>query len=414
MAVRVPSFMTSSVARRCKQRVGAHDGLRVLRESRGAVGMLGGGGTVPSAEAAANTSPADGAALSGAAVKAQAPTAAQAAPSQALSPDHAPVLAQAPPLAAAKAARPAAGAAPSASLNSLGYQVASPNAIKQVTMPAKAKNPVAAVLGKMSLRERVLIAALLAVVIIGLVVYFLLLPAVVGINSLNSEIADLQAQKASIQARLEQTDDNFTDIGVAEADLAGYQAYFYGRMQPEDVDRLVTGLLLDAGFTPTQLDIGQTATEILAAYQPATLAPAGKGIAKDSATASGSAAASQSAQAAATADAASSAGSYSSTAASSASASAPASSSTSSSAQAASSGAASEVYVCTVNIRAEGDEEAFYRFLEAVRDKVPLEIVSYSWSSTQQGLSSYSQSASAPAPSLTMQVKIYTLAKQAG
>ncbi|MDR2109577.1 MAG: hypothetical protein LBP28_09015 [Coriobacteriales bacterium] len=291
------------------------------------------------------------------------------------------------------------------------------------------KNPIAAYWKKSSMREHLLIVVLVVIVVVGSGAYFGVLPALETIASLEQEIDDLALQKTDLMSEIARADSYRQNLAAAEREYRGYSAFFYQPMDPEEIDRMITGMIVDCGMVPLQLDIGVSTPESLAMYQPSSLVPAmpGEAVAADGAAADGTAGADGAGTAGADgagagADGAGGAGSAGRPAADAptgldAAVSGPQGATGSSSAAGASStnssnATAISVYSCTLSIQVESDRDKLFAFLDKVRALPAMEVISYSL--PDPPARSFLNSGDDAPPTVSIQAKIYILPGQAG
>jgi hypothetical protein len=118
----------------------------------------------------------------------------------------------------------------------------------------------------LSLREQVMIWVFVLLVLIMCAVFFLLLPADERLNTAADNYLNLQSQETSTRltiATIPQSQKLFED---SQARYAEYILKYQAPMLPEDIDRMITTLIEDCGFTASSLTLHPYATEDVAAF----------------------------------------------------------------------------------------------------------------------------------------------------
>ncbi|MDR2196864.1 MAG: hypothetical protein LBO07_02745 [Coriobacteriales bacterium] len=256
----------------------------------------------------------------------------------------------------------------------------------------KSDKPLAAALAKLSTRERVLIVGLLIVALVTALVYFVLLPALERISNLQEEVIALQTERDELDSIIAQEAGWRDNYERSKKDYNVYQQFFSPYMTPEDLDRMVTQMLVDAGLDPTRLSMTSLAVEALPLYAPEPLVPnvlpeslleggaeADEGALAEGGAAEGGTGANSLDEAVTGGGAASDASDASDAAASDAALGVEGAGATSLANPTLGEGDASgEVYVYTVDIAADGDEDALFRFLEAIYLLYGIEVTTWS------------------------------------
>jgi type II secretory pathway component PulM len=138
----------------------------------------------------------------------------------------------------------------------------------------KEPGPIKQMLGKLSMRERILIIALLTTAVIAIVVFLVVLPAFERITTLRNEVEMLQEAKAGIHIEPDHVPDYKLEYEAALRDYENYQHFYYPFMDPEVIDKTITDLLLDNSLEPIRLAMTQVEQTTLPLYSAArTLAP---------------------------------------------------------------------------------------------------------------------------------------------
>lgn len=131
--------------------------------------------------------------------------------------------------------------------------------------PSAAKS-ISTALKKLSLRERVLIWALLILAAVMALIFFLVLPA-------NDRLVEAQSVRDALI-----NEENTTRLSIAgiphneelledaQARYAEYLLKYQAPMYPEDIDRMITTLIEDCGFTAATLSLQPYVTEGVPSY----------------------------------------------------------------------------------------------------------------------------------------------------
>jgi uncharacterized membrane protein YgcG len=138
---------------------------------------------------------------------------------------------------------------------------------------APKSSPLAAAFAKISLRERALIIGLLIVAALIAIVYFAVLPTMSLLTDLTEEVDELTIQQQEMDSVIAQTALYRDNYELSKKDYNTYQEFFFPYMTPEDLDRMVTTMLVDAGFDPTRLSMTSLAVETLPLYTQPPLVP---------------------------------------------------------------------------------------------------------------------------------------------
>jgi hypothetical protein len=126
---------------------------------------------------------------------------------------------------------------------------------------------------KLSMRERVMIVALVVLAIAGVLAFFVVLPAIEAMQNIRTEIENLEAEKSDIHVEPDLTPGYREQIELAVKDYENYQNFYYPFMEPETIDRTITDLLLDNSLTPIRLSMSSIVTVDLLPYSTRTLVP---------------------------------------------------------------------------------------------------------------------------------------------
>jgi type II secretory pathway component PulM len=278
---------------------------------------------------------------------------------------------------------------------------------KNLGIERTGKNPLAAALAKLSTRERFLIIGLLIAAALTALVYFAVLPTMERVDILHDEIDTLTIQKDEMDAVIAQTAGHFENYELSKKDYNVYQEFFYPYLAPEDLDRMVTGMLMDANLDPTRLSMSSLAVEELQIYAANLLVPGivpnyvssealggsgagGAGGVTDDEGATGDGVPTGDTTGDTTGDISPSEDSLLGSAGSLF--------------DPAQSGTSSQVYVYTVDVAADGDAEALFSFLTTVYALHGIEVTSWSF---QEPSSIVTNNEFVGPGSVNLQLKIY-------
>jgi cell division protein FtsL len=130
------------------------------------------------------------------------------------------------------------------------------------------KNPsqVAAKIGALSMREKVMLIALAVVALIVAIVYFLFMPLLTAAADARSEQGELRTRKAELQMTIAKTQEFQDEIVAAQKRTDAATRAYLEPMLPEVLDDLITGLITDAGLDPQSLVMTALAPEAVPAY----------------------------------------------------------------------------------------------------------------------------------------------------
>jgi cell division protein FtsL len=138
---------------------------------------------------------------------------------------------------------------------------------------AKKQSPAKKLVGRLSVRERVMIMLLVILVVTGSVTFLVILPAVNTMQAIQAEVADLEVQKSEIREEPDVRPQYQEQLDNATRDYENYQHFYYPFMDPETIDRTVTGMLLDNDLTPLRLSMTAITPVDLPPYATRTLVP---------------------------------------------------------------------------------------------------------------------------------------------
>jgi hypothetical protein len=264
----------------------------------------------------------------------------------------------------------------------------------------KKERALAGALARLSMRERVMLGVLAALVAASAAALLVVLPAFDRMASLRIEIGTLQDEKAALLQTTDLSPQYRDDYKGALKEYKDYRRLYYPFLHPESIDKSVTGLLLEAGLEPLRLTMGPLAREDLPAYVEHALVPRPVPVPQDDgkkkdgeegATGAGAGETEAGAAAAAGTGDAAAAGVEAGSSAEAVGEAAPAP------APAPAPGAS--VYCYTVDVEATGEQEALYRLLAQVRSLTAMETVSFSYTPPAPE--------SPPSGDIRLQLKLY-------
>jgi type II secretory pathway component PulM len=278
-----------------------------------------------------------------------------------------------------------------------GTQIGAANDLA-VLQPATKEEKKPGILARISPRERILVGVLIFLIVVGGIGYFAVFPAMQTASQLETEIAELKEKKTTIQETLARADGYRAEQLEAASDFATYSKFFMQPMQTENIDRLVSGMVVDAGMEPLQLDIGQLVSENVQLYYGSKLSPelveftesqsatAGSN-GNDDTSGSGGAGSSTGASSGAASGASGGGGGNGNGSGNGSGGGDSATGSDSTAGFADSSSAGNNnsasvpnlIYVCTLNIRANSDYEELYAFLAKAKENPAIEVTSYTF-----------------------------------
>ncbi|MDR2586917.1 MAG: type II secretion system protein M [Coriobacteriales bacterium] len=127
---------------------------------------------------------------------------------------------------------------------------------------------------KLSLRERIMLAALAVIAVVAVVVFLVVLPALNQISELEAEVSALQQQKSEVHIEPDRTAEYQEAYDAAVLDFENYRRFYYPFMDPETIDRTVTNMLLANDLEPVLLTMSTLQLEVVPGYSAAqTLVP---------------------------------------------------------------------------------------------------------------------------------------------
>ncbi|MDR0851710.1 MAG: hypothetical protein LBN36_04385 [Clostridiales Family XIII bacterium] len=122
-----------------------------------------------------------------------------------------------------------------------------------------------------SLRERVMIYALIVIIIAAALVYFLVIPGSRNLQTLQAEVDSLREQEATTRSLIAQIEPNNDRYNAAKVLFEQAKLRYYLPMAPETIDEKITGILVDCGFSPDTLSMSQLTEEDVFPFTPQIL-----------------------------------------------------------------------------------------------------------------------------------------------
>lgn len=142
-------------------------------------------------------------------------------------------------------------------------------------------------MNKLSKREKVLLYILLCFLLCIGGIYLLILPALNRYGASATRYQELSHTQRIMQQTIAGLEETKQSIEVEREEAASEGDYFYSVMDNEEIDRMITDLVLKHSLTPVSFSMTQTEEKPLAAYE--------KEDSQSSSSASGSSASSSSA-----------------------------------------------------------------------------------------------------------------------
>lgn len=121
-------------------------------------------------------------------------------------------------------------------------------------------------LGGLSMREKVLIWGLIVLAVIMALVFFLILPANDNLTAAETELQILKDEEVAARLVIANSSSNQEVVEAAQARYDEYIAKYQAPMLPEDIDRMLTALIEDCGFTAATLSLNPYTVEGVPGY----------------------------------------------------------------------------------------------------------------------------------------------------
>lgn len=135
------------------------------------------------------------------------------------------------------------------------------------------ENPIAAAFGGLTKREQVMIYGLVIVAVVAVLGFFVFIPILNNISSLQEEVSTLEITEMEYQTQINQTPAFQQQYEEAAANLALYTTFFYEEMQPETIDKTITSLVKKVGMRPTSLTLSELEAVSVPLFAPEQLRP---------------------------------------------------------------------------------------------------------------------------------------------
>jgi cell division protein FtsL len=123
----------------------------------------------------------------------------------------------------------------------------------------------------LSLREKVLIIALVAALVIAGGLFFVVNPAFEKISAIEQEIATLEDQRTTYEMAISETPLYKEQYEKSKVTYEELQKKFLVPMTPEALDKFMTGMILSSEFEITSLNMSTLQPIVPSAYIPQTL-----------------------------------------------------------------------------------------------------------------------------------------------
>ena len=223
----------------------------------------------------------------------------------------------------------------------------------------KKDNAIVNAFGGLSTREKVMVYGLVIVVIVAVLGFFVIIPTLDKLSTLQEDVDGLIDQQANYQMQISQTPAFKQQYEEASANLKKYETFFYSVMQPETIDKTITSLVRKVGMRPQSLTLSQLEQVDVPRFSPQSLNGEG-GSFTDGSVLGGTGAADSDADPNATGEVENSEEAYSEE-----------------------EGYENEMsggttaYAYTVDVTALADQEQLFELIDAVQKMTALELVSY-------------------------------------
>ena len=126
-------------------------------------------------------------------------------------------------------------------------------------------------LSSLSQREKIMVIALIIIVLVGGIGYFVIMPALDKLTTLQEEIDSLETQQITIQNQIALKETFAQQLKDAKVDYEKYQTVFFPQMSPERIDEMITSAIHDCGLRPVSLTMSQIQTEPVPMFSPQML-----------------------------------------------------------------------------------------------------------------------------------------------
>lgn len=123
---------------------------------------------------------------------------------------------------------------------------------------------------KFTKREKVLLYILLCIILIVGSVFLLILPSYDKYNDLKTEHQNAQLELQSTRASIIDYTDLDKQIKKTSKELKQVKNKFYSEMEKEEVDSMITNMVIEHGLTPSSLSVTDAANENVISYKAFT------------------------------------------------------------------------------------------------------------------------------------------------
>jgi len=120
----------------------------------------------------------------------------------------------------------------------------------------------------LSFRERFLLWGLLIIVVLLLLIFFLIIPANDNLIAAQDNREVLRTEELTTRMTIAATPTNQEILQSSESRYAEYLLLYQAPLYPEEIDRMLTTLIHDCGFTAASLDLNQAQLEHLTGFLP--------------------------------------------------------------------------------------------------------------------------------------------------
>jgi hypothetical protein len=120
-------------------------------------------------------------------------------------------------------------------------------------------------------RERTMIYLLIVIAIGAILIYFAVLPGFTKYSALMDEIEQLEDRESLYRTTIAKAGTYGKMYADAKVAWEAAQTMYYRPMDPESLDRTITGLLIDAGFEPDNLSMSSLISEAIPSFAPPAL-----------------------------------------------------------------------------------------------------------------------------------------------
>jgi hypothetical protein len=144
----------------------------------------------------------------------------------------------------------------------------------QLTAANTSNHPQSAVKGiwaSRTKRERTMILFLIVLLVLAGFAYFVLLPGIEKINTLTDEVAALEEEELNYRLAIAQTESYNKIYTESLAEYEAAKGAYRLPMDPESLDEMITGFLLNANFEPETLGLQPISLEAVQPYKSPAL-----------------------------------------------------------------------------------------------------------------------------------------------